>query len=385
MADQLSDFLQQSRTLAQQSWETWMRQLQGAAPVPVAASGPWGHWTPPGASAWPPAAGGLGGLGGGDAAAAMQRGLAGIKSYMDWIQQSALGQGAAPADDWQAQLQQMFAGVQQPFANPFQGMDGAMAQDFVKQWQSWVEQAGQHLPFQPGEAKMPAFGLQREQIGQQQALVAATMQSLEQQRRYQALLMRAHALGLERLQARLADRTEPGRQIDSWKALYDLWVDSAEEAYAEIALSDEFGEVYGAMVNAQMHERSLRQQAMERVCRQLGLPTRSEVDSLGRRLQEVRRQQRSTASADAEVSGEVAELRSEVADLKRQLAESNACASAPAPAKPAAASPAPAKPVAVKKVAKRKSSAKAKSRGSAPAKSAARKSKSASGPRARKR
>ena len=53
------------------------------------------------------------------------------------------------------------------------------------------------------------------------------------------LIQRANAQGLERLQARLAQRDAASPPIESLKALYDLWVDAAEDAYAEIALSDE--------------------------------------------------------------------------------------------------------------------------------------------------
>jgi len=140
---------------------------------------------------------------------------------------------------------------------------------------------------------------------------------------------------------------EPGRQIDSLKGLYDLWVDASEEAYAEIALSEEFREVYGEMVNTQMRVRQLQQQQTEQLCQQLGVPTRSEVSSLGERLQALRREFRaSRAGASADHADEIMALRRELAALKRQLANG-----------PAAKKAAPAKPSVV--VAKKKATAKA--------------------------
>ena len=44
--------------------------------------------------------------------------------------------------------------------------------------------------------------------------------------------------------------------MTSARALFDLWIDAAEEAYAQVALSPEFREVYGAYVNAQMRLRN---------------------------------------------------------------------------------------------------------------------------------
>ncbi|HET6433961.1 poly(R)-hydroxyalkanoic acid synthase subunit PhaE [Dyella sp.] len=313
MADQASEFIRQAQAMAQQSWEQWMRQLQ-QSPLPSASPFP-GLGA---AAGFPPmgAAFGSGAPGGSPMSDVLERSLSGIKGYLDWIQRAAAtGQGNPMGADWQTQVQQLFGGAQ-----PFGGIDSTAAQGFVQQWQAWLAAAAGA----PGGAQwhkpphMPAFGLQREQQEKQQALMAAMLDSAEQQRRYQALLLRALAQGLERLQDKLAAHSEPGRQIESLKALYDLWIDSAEEAYAEIALSGEFREVYGEMVNAQMLERQLMQQQLEEVCRQLGLPTRSEVDSLGKRLQEVRREQR--AAGGGSLAGELASLRAELAALKKRVA-----------------------------------------------------------------
>lgn len=340
MADQASDFIRQSQAMAEQSWAQWMRYLQqasGPGMSPLAGM-PLGM----GAPATMPM---------GDV---LERSLAGLTQYMEWMQRAATSQAApgVPAmGDWQSSLKDLFGTAGQPFAQAFNGIDSTAAQGFVQQWQAWLTAAGQAGAGDwrtPPYMHMPGFGLQREQQAKQQALLAAMMESAEQQRRYQALILKANAQGLERLQDKLADHIEPGRQIESLKALYDLWIDAAEEAYAEIALSDEFREVYGAMVNAQMRERQLMQEHLEDLCRQLGLPTRSEIDSLGRRLQEVRRELRTRDGGDA--AAEVAALRAELAALKRaQTVRAAATDSAPS-----------ALPAATERKAKRKPASKAK-------------------------
>ncbi|MBB6186841.1 poly(R)-hydroxyalkanoic acid synthase subunit PhaE [Rhodanobacter sp. MP7CTX1] len=297
MADDFirDDFIRNYQALAQQSWDAWTRQLQQQQPP---AANPF--FTPP----TTPAAGND----------TLERTLAGLKGYFDWMQGAAASGAAAGgttgfSGDWRQQLQQLFGGASQPFAQAFGGIDSAGAEGFARQWQSWMQAAQQ-----PGFGDMsgaraqvlgptPAFGLNREQQMQQQALSAAIMESLQASARYQALIQRANSQGMERLQDKLAQHAEPGRQIESLKALYDLWIDSAEEAYAEIALSEEFREVYGEMVNTQMRVRQLQLQQTEQLCQQLGVPTRSEVSSLGERLQALRR---------------------EMAALKHQLAASHA-------------------------------------------------------------
>jgi hypothetical protein len=101
------------------------------------------------------------------------------------------------------------------------------------------------------------------------------------------------------------------------------------------------------MSNAQTRLRQLQQQQTEQCCRELGMPTRSEVASLGQRLQEVRRELRSRpAPADA-----LTALRAEVAALKRRLdaVEGKPAAAARTPAK--AAAPAKRKPTAAARTA----------------------------------
>jgi polyhydroxyalkanoate synthase subunit PhaE len=318
MADPANDFIRDYQTLAQQSWDAWTRQLQQPSP----AANPF--FAPPPAPA-----------SGNDT---LERTLSGLKGYFDWMQAAAAGGATPQSGDWRQQLQQMFGGVTQPFAQAFGGIDSASAESFTRQWQSWM-QAAQHSGFGdvPGaHGPTPAFGQNREQQMQQQAMAAALLESLQASARYQALIQRANAQGMQRLQDKLAEHAEPGRQIDSLKALYDLWVDAAEEAYAEIALSDEFRETYGEMVNTQMRVRQMQQQQTEQMCQQLGMPTRTEVSSLGERLQALRREFRAgqTAATDDHAE-EIMTLRREVAALKRQLASGPAAKQA-ARAKPSA-------------------------------------------------
>ncbi|WP_323135393.1 poly(R)-hydroxyalkanoic acid synthase subunit PhaE, partial [Dyella silvatica] len=101
--------------------------------------------------------------------------------------------------------------------------------------------------------------------------------------------------------------------------------------------------------NAQMRVRHLQQQQLEAFCRELGMPTRSEVTALGKQLHELRRELRGGAKQAAakqpqtgsDTADETAGLRAEIAALKRQLAQGSPKAKKPAataPAKKAAAS-----------------------------------------------
>ncbi len=348
MADPTSDFMHDYQALARQSWDAWTRQMQQS-------SAPQG--------AFQQSAGGAT-----SANETLERTLDGIKGYLNWMQ-GTTATAATPGAGWQQQMQQWFGGANQPFAQAFAGIDSAGAQGFAGQWQEWL-QAMQHTGLGAGtvsSAPTPAFGMDREQHMQQQALAQAMLGSAQATARYQTLLQRASAQGMERLQDKLAQHAEPGRQIESLKGLYDLWVDASEEAYAEIALTDEFRTAYGEMVNTQMHVRQLQQKYTEAACLQLGIPTRSEVSSLGQRLQAVRREVRAGGGTPAASAAEIEALRRELDALKRQFAAQAATqpakkVAAASPAKSARKSPVPArKPAASgRKVVAAKRPAKAK-------------------------
>jgi hypothetical protein len=181
---------------------------------------------------------------------------------------------------------------------------------------------------------------------------------------------------MERFESKLAEHSEPGRQIGSMRALYDLWIDAAEEAYAETALSPAFREAYGNLVNTQMRSKQLQQREVSRHASELGLPTRSELDGVLRRIHQLQRELRELRSALA--------AKPAAADSRETPATSGVESSAAAPAK--AASPSPKRagggPAASKatKAAPRKAAASAPPRASKPPARAAGKASVASAP-----
>jgi hypothetical protein len=300
MADQASDFLRDYQALAQQSWDAWTRYLQQQTPPSFAHAGATPHYAA-----------------GGDVLA---RSMAALKGYGEWLH-GAIGSGLGQAPtDWQQSLHSLFSNMGgQPFGHAFSSIDSDAARSFTQMWQTWL-QANPSLAggFKFDVEHMAAFGYTRERQLHQQALLAAMQDYLAQSNKYQALIQRANNEGFERLQAKLAELADAKRQVESLKALYDLWVDAAEEAYAQIALSEEFRQAYGEMVNAQSRVRQLQQEQLEAMCAELGMPTRSEVMALGKRMHELRRELRANTSSGG--TDDIAALRAEVAALKRQLA-----------------------------------------------------------------
>ena len=240
---------------------------------------------------------------------AWMRNASGVRPDFDATLEHVNHQGKA----WWAQMQQVaaqFAGREHsageiaaawrkalgpeanPFARLFSGMDGAGMLP-MDQWQGVVASWQQGARHQAAEwLGLPAFGFTREHQERLQAIGKAQLRMQEALARYQQLMAGAGQEAFARFEAKLAEREEPGRQLASVRALFDLWVDAAEEAYAKIALSPDYRHAYGELVNAQMQLRAGQQALAEQAMTALGLPGRAELDSAHRKIAELERQLR---------------------------------------------------------------------------------------------
>lgn len=264
----------------------------------------------------------------GDVAAAWKDALGGVNPFAD-LMHGLGGRGQTGFDQWYAQIAPMLgamSGAPMPGAVLFAGMrDEGLG---------WL--------------RLPAFGLAREHQERWQALAEAQLELQRRNDEYAALMLEAGRDAFERFERKLAERSEPGRQLQSARALFDLWIDAAEEAYAEIALSKRFRRIYGDLVNAQMRVRAGIQGEIERMGGLLGLPGRTEVDAAHRRIAELERQVRRLSKAQSAAGG----ARTVAATAKPEPAaakpEPKAKPEAKPKPKPAEEAP-PAQPAAAKK------------------------------------
>ena len=291
MADKPHDFIDQYQALVRDGLEAWSRQFDpqdGTASEAPAAD-------------------------------VMSRMFGGLGGYGDWMRSVASGEpagapfamggmppfggtgpGAMPFGPGGPGIPPFATGA--PGSGPFGygAPPGASARPGTQAFDDWARVARETL-------SMPAFGLTREQQEEQQALMRAWIDYAEHYQRYQALLQGVQ----DRATAALGQQAPP-TDADSMRSVYDRWVNLAEESYGEAALSDEFKDVYASLVNAQMRVKVLQQKQVERFAAQAGMPTRTEVDSLGERLQAVRRELRHLQAVAAEVDA----LKAEIASLR---------------------------------------------------------------------
>ncbi|KAF1687538.1 hypothetical protein B1992_02410 [Pseudoxanthomonas broegbernensis] len=273
-----SPFQGEFESLARQYWNTWNELLgRGAAPQ----------------DGWSLLAGGLPpGLGRMDPGA------------FDWfsrIQQLAArfgggtgsaGAANASAADIARAWREMLGGEgANPFARTLHAMPGGLAGG------AWLEQMRPLLdlllrPLRQQQAEWlqrPAFGPAREHQERLQALALAWQEWEQRNEAFGALLTRAGQRAFERFERLLEDHDAPGKRLESARALFDLWIDAAEEAWAGIAMSDEYRHAYGEMTNALMRLRLGLQREVEHLGALLGMPGRGEVDALHRKVADLER------------------------------------------------------------------------------------------------
>ncbi len=220
------------------------------------------------------------------------------------------GQDGSAREISQAWRQAMGAnGDGNPFTDLFKAMRGQGAHGLDE----WLDQVKPYLEgFQQQSQRwqqLPAFGQYREHQERWQALQLARQEYQQQSDIFNALMLKCMQRAFEVFEDKLIAHEEPGRQITSARALFDLWIDSAEQAYAAIALSAEFRKVQGALTNAQMRLRAAIQLEVEHMTGLFGMPTRTEIDSAHRKIAELERALRRAAAATARPVAEPKEAR----------------------------------------------------------------------------
>jgi class III poly(R)-hydroxyalkanoic acid synthase PhaE subunit len=316
------DWMKDWQALQQQYWTAWSDATRGLKPgIPDPAT-PWHE----GFEQWARLFGDSG-----KQNETLDRLMASAKSYTALMQSMVnaaagkpIGEGAAQA--WTDAMRQGFnipgadaSMFNNPIAQMLRGIRGPGVQSFDQLSASFAPFLAQAKAEGASWLQAPAFGYLREHQEHYQKMAAAFVEYQDAIGKYNELILKASRRSFEMFQDKLAAREEPGRQIESPRALYDLWVDAAEEAYQEVALSDEFRKVYGDVVNAQMRVRAQIQLEVERIGVDLGMPTRTELNSVHKRLHDLRRAGKKNAS-DPRIAGlerEIANLRAEVAALKR--------------------------------------------------------------------
>lgn len=136
----------------------------------------------------------------------------------------------------------------------------------------------------------PGVGYTREWQGQLQIQSRLWLDYQKAHQHYAAAFAKIGLQCVEHLEKRLRTLVKEGNEITSARELYDLWVDCCEEGYADYVSTDEYAELHANLVNSLMALKRHSSAMIDELLGAMNMPTRREVNTLHRRLQEARRE-----------------------------------------------------------------------------------------------
>ncbi|QIO88489.1 class III poly(R)-hydroxyalkanoic acid synthase [Stenotrophomonas rhizophila] len=272
--------------LARQYFGAWGDALRHAAGVPGDSHDPGraGGWQQA-IEAWSQLMPDAGSGPADDAVRRFREQAGGWYGTMQQVAAQFAGRDASSADvaqAWRAAVEGQGDGLLQWMLQAARGHTRADGPDLLKLLESLQRDLGPWM-------QSPAFGPGREHQARWQALLRAQQEFQTHSSAYVDQIKQALDDAFALFEQRLAEHEQPGNQLTSARAMFDLWIEAAEEAYAKVALSEPFQQVYAALGNAQMRLRAATQHEIERVTESLGLPTRTEMDAAHRRIAELER------------------------------------------------------------------------------------------------
>ncbi|MGH8500553.1 MAG: class III poly(R)-hydroxyalkanoic acid synthase subunit PhaE, partial [Methylococcales bacterium] len=172
---------------------------------------------------------------------------------------------------------------------------GDLIPDFVKQLQDNRNQI----------LSMPAIGQSREKQELLQKLAKEVSEYQIACGAYMEVQAKIGNLSVDLLQKKVVEKFNNKDYPESYRAIYDLWVDCYEEVYTDAVMQPEYNKAYSDMVNSLMSMTLTYRGLQDDTLEAYGMPSRRELDTLHRRFQEERRQKQI--------------MRTEIETLKEQI------------------------------------------------------------------
>jgi BMFP domain-containing protein YqiC len=132
------------------------------------------------------------------------------------------------------------------------------------------------------------IGYFREQQAHAQALARAVGDYARIAGQMASAISRVHTDALDLLAQKTQALAASGDTVTDTRRLYGLWIESGEQAFVQHARGDVFGRLQGDLINAGVQVRVAQQTIANSFLKSLDLPTRAELNSVHKRLKEMR-------------------------------------------------------------------------------------------------
>ena len=158
-------------------------------------------------------------------------------------------------------------------------------------------------------SSIPGVGSNRESLEQMQEGMRLMKEYQQVSHEFNILMNKVGVEALEVMRLMIIEMCERGEEIKSLREIYNLWVDCNEKAYAEYVYTDEYSELYGRLSNALMAVKQHYGKVLDQMLAKLNLPTKKGVNTMLKRLQEMKRAQTRSAVKIESMENEIQALR----------------------------------------------------------------------------
>lgn len=148
-----------------------------------------------------------------------------------------------------------------------------------------------------GLADIPSMGVAREHQAKILRAFDAFVDMRKAMLELNKLTIGALNRSVETTMATLVEKGKKGEKIESVRELNRLWIESADDVFTKMYVSDEYLKVQQEVSKAGMTFKIKQQDVVEMVLKGLNLPTRSELDDAYKTLYELRKEVKSLKKA----------------------------------------------------------------------------------------
>ena len=216
--------------------------------------------------------------------------------------------------DWQSALNAQFDQIKQVFTQTQNENNQAMHQ-MMGIWQllpiDTLQRTMSSTSFMPGDIfqgikpeemqlvtdkflSMPGVGYTRESQEKIQLGIKLWNDYQKVAQEYNSEMYKVVIAALDDMKQRILKMSQEGKDINSVRQIYDIWVDCNEDAYARFTFSPEFSDLYGRLTNALMAVKQHGQIIVDEILGAMSMPTRRGMNTLQKRQQEMRREYKKT-------------------------------------------------------------------------------------------
>jgi len=215
------------------------------------------------------------------------------------------------SEQWQTALKDQFDSMKSMFEGANVGMQGSFASSPFTTGGSFDEhfKIAEMTSSIEKLLSVPGVGPDRETQAQMQEGLKLLNDYQQVSSEYQAEMSKVGIEALEAMRQRILEMAEQGKEIKSLREIYDLWVDCNEKAYAELVYTDEYSELYGRLTNALLAVKQHQGKVMDKLLAKLNMPTRQGMNTVLKRVQEMKRGQSKSAAKIKALENELHALR----------------------------------------------------------------------------